>query len=220
MDNANTNEYLTKIKNDVIQNLSRTKFAPSAQMQDVPHDLPGMDDEAEAELDDLDEDENKDVRHTSRRWDKEVEREGELSDSEDEAENARNGVLRQGSAKPRRNIMDYQNPNAVPDSVSNVATPASTPARAGSPARARSEGSPGSDKAEESKVEDVEMETVEEPTKAAEQGDGGAEAASAAKDPADVEMGEADAGPAGGDNGNENEAAKETTSDAQAHPPS
>lgn len=127
MDNANSPEYLNKIKNSVIENLSRTKFAPSTQMTDVPPDIVGMDDEADAEMDDLDEDDNPDTRRTQRRWDKYVERDGELSDSEDEEENLRNGVLRQPGATRRRNIMDYQNPNAVPDdSMKSPTTSSST----------------------------------------------------------------------------------------------
>ena len=116
MDNANTPEYLEKIKIQVIENLKRTTFAPSVQMTDVPRDPEGMNDEAEAELDDADEDENPDARYTKRRWDKYVEKDGELSDSEDEDENQTNGVRRQPNApKRRRNMMDFQNPNAVPD---------------------------------------------------------------------------------------------------------
>lgn len=125
MDNANTPEYLTKIKNSVIENLSRTKFGPSVQMTNVPGDIDGMDDEADAELNDLDEDENKDTRYTQRRWDMHMEKDGELSESEDESENKRNGVLRQPGQRKRMNIMDYQNPNAAPDVESGVATPAS-----------------------------------------------------------------------------------------------
>ena len=84
-------------------------------MTDVPRDPEGMDDEADAMLDDLDEDENKDQRYTKRRWDKYVEKDGELSESEDEDENERNGVRHQSRGPRRRNIMDYQNPDAVPD---------------------------------------------------------------------------------------------------------
>jgi len=128
MDNANTPEYLAKIRNSVIENLSRTKFGPSVQMTSVPGDLEGFDDEADAELDDLDEDENKDTRYTQRRWDKYVEKDGELSESEDESENARNGIVKQPGQRKRMNIMDYQNPNAVPDLGSGVATPTSASA--------------------------------------------------------------------------------------------
>ena len=109
MDNANSPDYLSKIKIQVIENLKRTTFAPSVQMTDVPRDPEGMDDEADAVLDDADEDDNKDARWTKRRWDKYVEKEGELSESEDEEENGRNGVRRQPGAPKRMNIMDYQN---------------------------------------------------------------------------------------------------------------
>ncbi|KAI9871109.1 MAG: histone deacetylase [Pleopsidium flavum] len=113
MDNANSYEYLEKIKIQVLENLKRTTFAPSVQMTEVPPDPPGMDDEADAILDDLDEDENMDKRHTKRRWDKYVEKEGELSESEDEEENDNNGVRRQANVRKRRNLRDYPNPNAV-----------------------------------------------------------------------------------------------------------
>ena len=116
MDNANSQEYLQKIKIQVIENLKRTTFAPSVQMTDVPRDPVGYDDEADAELDDLDQDENPDSRFTKRQWDKYVEKEGELSDSEDEEMNGENGVRKQPNApKRRRNIMDFQNDNAAPD---------------------------------------------------------------------------------------------------------
>ena len=115
MDNANSPEYLEKIKVQVIENLKRTTFAPSVQMTEVPRDPEGMDDEAEHMLDDLDEDENKDKRYTKRRWGKYIEKEGELSDSEDEEENERNGVRRQPGASKRRNMMDFQNADAVID---------------------------------------------------------------------------------------------------------
>ena len=135
MDNANSMEYLQKIKVQVIENLKRTTFAPSVQMTDVPRDPEGMNDEADAELDDLDEDENPDSRYTKRRWDKYIEKDGELSDSEDEDENEANGVRRQPNAnKRRRNMMDYQNPMAVADDkdISGVVSARSGRSRVGS----------------------------------------------------------------------------------------
>ncbi|KAJ2717252.1 histone deacetylase [Coemansia spiralis] len=39
VDNSNSPEYLDRIKNQVLQNLRRTRFAPSVQMQDVPRDV-------------------------------------------------------------------------------------------------------------------------------------------------------------------------------------
>jgi histone deacetylase 1/2 len=117
MDNANTRDYLDKIRTQVIENLRRTAFAPSVQMTDVPREplVEGMDDEADAILDDLDEDENKDKRFTKRRFDQYIEKVGELSDSEDEEENATNGVRHQPNAEKRRNRVNYRN-LAVADS--------------------------------------------------------------------------------------------------------
>ncbi|KAJ5212260.1 Histone deacetylase RPD3 [Penicillium cinerascens] len=111
MDNANTKDYLDKIRSQVVENLKRTAFAPSVQMTDVPRNplLEGMDDDADDVLDDLDEDENKDKRFTQRRFDQYVEKPGELSESEDEEENAANGVRRQPGVLRRRNITNYRN---------------------------------------------------------------------------------------------------------------
>ncbi|OKL64214.1 Histone deacetylase RPD3 [Talaromyces atroroseus] len=111
MDNANTKEYLDKIRSQVIENLRRTGFAPSVQMTDVPRDplIDGLDDEADAIMDDLDEDENKDKRYTKRRFDQYIEKTGELSDSEDEEENAANGVRRQPGVVRRRNHISHRN---------------------------------------------------------------------------------------------------------------
>ncbi|MCJ1235070.1 histone deacetylase [Varicellaria rhodocarpa] len=120
MDNANSPEYLMKIKNQVIENLRRTAHAPSVQMTDVPRDPEGFDDEADAILDDLDEDENKDQRYTKRRRDKYVEKDGELDESEDEDFGQDLGVSRHKSK--RRNLMtDYPNPHAVPDDEDIIA---------------------------------------------------------------------------------------------------
>ncbi len=132
MENANSSDYLEKIKVQVIENLKKTTFAPSVQMQDVPREpMGGMTEEEEAELDDLDEDENKDSRHTQRRWDARVTRDDELDESEDEEENRiaeMNGVRAQNGTKKRPNMMDYQNPNAVSDvdMDSGVASPDAT----------------------------------------------------------------------------------------------
>ena len=100
MDNANSPEYLERIKQTVLENLRRTQTVPSVQMHDVPRGDVGMEDtldEEEARLDDEDADDeaNKDRRYTQRLWDQKIEREGELSDSEDEEMNEANGVKRQ-----------------------------------------------------------------------------------------------------------------------------
>jgi histone deacetylase 1/2 len=109
MDNANSREYLDKIRSQVIENLRRTTFAPSVQMTDVPRDSMAMNDEEEAELDDLDEDQNPDKRNTQHRFNKYVEKPGELSDSEDEEMNEANGVRKQPGIRKRRNRLDYRN---------------------------------------------------------------------------------------------------------------
>lgn len=123
MDNSNTPEYLDKIRSQVVENLRRTAFAPSVQMTDVPRNplLDGMDDEADAIMDDLDEDENKDRRYTKRRFDQYIEKPGELSESEDEEENAANGVRPQPGAVRRRNRIDHRNIDSGLDS--GIATP-------------------------------------------------------------------------------------------------
>ncbi|KAF2841049.1 hypothetical protein M501DRAFT_971696 [Patellaria atrata CBS 101060] len=125
MDNANSTEYLTKIKNQVIENLKRTAFAPSVQVQDVPRSSLNAtgDDDMDNIMDDLDEDENKDTRYTQRRWDKYTKDDRDFSESEDEDENERNGVRRQPGGRRRRNIMDHRNPYA-PEDESGIQTPA------------------------------------------------------------------------------------------------
>ncbi|OTB01283.1 hypothetical protein M426DRAFT_323557 [Hypoxylon sp. CI-4A] len=121
MENANSPEYLEKIKNQLIENLRRTAHAPSVQMQDVPrHSMGAMSDEEEAELDDLDEDENKDVRMTQRRWDQRIERDNEYEESDNEEMDKANGVHRNGHT--RRPFTDYRNSDVEADS--GAATPA------------------------------------------------------------------------------------------------
>ncbi|CAF9936629.1 MAG: histone deacetylase [Alectoria fallacina] len=163
MDNANSMEYLQKIKVQVIENLKRTTFAPSVQMTDVPRDPEGMNDDADAELDDLDEDENPDSRYTKRRWDKYIEKDGELSDSEDEDENETNGVRQQPSApKRRRNMMDYQNPLAAADDkdINEAVSTRSDRSRIGS---ANGVGSHTASEAEGPRSDESEAETLDGP---------------------------------------------------------
>lgn len=95
-------------------------------MTDVPRDplIDGLDDEADAIMDDLDEDENKDKRYTQRRFDQYVEKTGELSDSEDEDELAANGVRRQPGAARRRNHINHRHLDAADSGLeSGMATP-------------------------------------------------------------------------------------------------
>jgi histone deacetylase 1/2 len=127
MDNANSPEYLEKIKQSVLENLKRTTpsgAAPSVQMQDVPREPLGMDetlDEEEARLDDEEADEEitKDRRHQPRLWDRRIERDDEMSESEDEELEDSLGVKQQPDRPRRRGIMDFRNPHAPVDDSGN-----------------------------------------------------------------------------------------------------
>jgi histone deacetylase 1/2 len=111
MENSNSREYLDKITAAVIDNLRQTGPAPSVQMQDVPRKpFGGMTDEEEAELDDLDEDENKDVRMSERQWEKRVENSAEFEASDDDEMARSHGATRQNGNK--RPFTDYGNEEA------------------------------------------------------------------------------------------------------------
>ncbi|KAJ4299930.1 histone deacetylase [Kalmusia sp. IMI 367209] len=116
MENANSSDYLHKIKSSVIESIRRTG-KPSVEaftnIPDNPPQLAGYDSDAEEEMNDLDADENQDVRATQRQRDQQIEAEGELYDPSDDEEYKNSlGVRRQPGARRRRNILDYQNPNA------------------------------------------------------------------------------------------------------------
>ena len=133
MDNANSREYLAKIRDQCLENLRRTQHAPSVQMTDVPRDsLGGMNDDDEAALDDLDEDEYPDRRKTQRRFDKFIEKNGELSDSEDEEMNEANGIRKQGDKERRarinyRGIQDVNNDSGMDSGMGTPAAGSSLP---------------------------------------------------------------------------------------------
>lgn len=111
MENSNSREYLEKITAAVIDNLRQTGPAPSVQMQDVPRKpFGGMTDEEEAELDDMDEDENKDVRVSERQFDKHVTNNAEFEPSDDDDLARANGVAGQNGNK--REFNDYQDNGA------------------------------------------------------------------------------------------------------------
>jgi histone deacetylase 1/2 len=127
MENANSRDYLEKIKTQVINNLRKTG-PPSVQMTDVPRTtITGGTEEDEDIADDMDEDDNKDVRSTKRRWDQRIARDDEFEESDDEEQDHANGVRQQNGAAKRRNIMDYQNPNPAASDIemdSGIPTPA------------------------------------------------------------------------------------------------
>lgn len=124
MENANSYEYLEKIKIAVIENLKRTAHAPSVQMQDVPRQSMGMSDDQDAELDDRDEDENPDARLTQRQWEKRVERQDEYEESDDEDMARANGVYKpNGRSRQETNFR----PTAKDDDTMEVDSGAATP---------------------------------------------------------------------------------------------
>ncbi|KAK4129123.1 histone deacetylase RPD3-like protein [Parathielavia appendiculata] len=124
MENANSNEYLEKIKIAVIENLKRTTHVPSVQMQDVPRQSMGMSDDQEAELDDQDEDENKDVRLTQRQWEKRVERQDEYEESDDEDMARANGVFKSnGRSRQETNLRHAAKDDDTMEVDSGAATP-------------------------------------------------------------------------------------------------
>lgn len=122
MENLNSREYLEKIKTAVLQNLERTRHAPSVQMTDVGKGLTEQEEENDAMLDDEEEDGvGMDRRHTTRRWDRTIEKDGELmSDSEDEEMENSLGVRRQGK-KRRRNESNFKDTGS--GTGSGMATP-------------------------------------------------------------------------------------------------
>jgi histone deacetylase 1/2 len=120
MDNANSTDYLEKIKRTVIENIRRTGKPSVEALSEVPrHSLArGMESDDEDEEDDLDADMNADQRITQRQRDKMVVPDNEFDDASDDEE-YRNGlgVRRQPGEARRRGIMSFQNPDALPDEV-------------------------------------------------------------------------------------------------------
>lgn len=109
MENLNSREYLEKIKVQVLTNLERTRHAPSVQLTDVGKAFTEQQEEQDAMLDDMEEDGiGMDRRETQRRWERRVEKEGELSDSEDEEMTGNLGVRPQMGKKRRRNEHNFR----------------------------------------------------------------------------------------------------------------
>lgn len=195
MENANSPEYLEKIKISVIENLKKTAPVPSVQMQDVPRQGFGMSDEQEDELDDMDEDENKDVRRTQRQWEKERARQDEFEESDDEEMAQANGVFKPDGPQ-RRSILDYKNPKAVEDMDLDIGEPAPASIAATAAAAAAKPAEPVAVDNDETMIDDDEAQPAaaeveaEAPAAAPMQ----SEASSAAKvdQDGDVDMGEAD----------------------------
>ena len=127
MDNANSREYLQKILDSVLENMRRTVQAPSVQQTDIPGKSLGMDDDEEAEMDDLDDDMNPDTRKTQHRSDKHIEHNGELEDSDDDMDEAGRPTRLPGRNHARarmnyRGIMDVGQDSGV-ETGSGMGTP-------------------------------------------------------------------------------------------------
>ncbi|RAR09322.1 histone deacetylase rpd3 [Stemphylium lycopersici] len=117
MENANSHDYLHKIKSAVIDNIRRTGKPSVEAFTNIPENplTRSLDSDAEDEDDDIDADENRDVRMTQRQRDKQIEHEGELYDASDDEDYKNSlGVRAQPGTKKRRHITDFPNPNAAP----------------------------------------------------------------------------------------------------------
>jgi hypothetical protein len=106
MEDMNGTEYLTKIKNSVIENIRRTADA-STQMMSIPDAGHGFTDDNDDAAMDEDDDLHPDSRLTQARADRNIVRDDEFEDSdiEDEFEKRR---------QPRSRITDHVNPLAEP----------------------------------------------------------------------------------------------------------
>ncbi|KAG4303432.1 hypothetical protein PCK1_000396 [Pneumocystis canis] len=96
MQNMNSKEYLEKIKVEVLKNLSRTRFAPSVQMQDVPRDRDNSSEEQDEDLD---------KRKFQVLWNKLPQRPDEFSDSEDEGDGNRRNIT---FLEPLKQCIDFR----------------------------------------------------------------------------------------------------------------
>lgn len=122
MENANSHDYLHKIKTTVIDNIRRTGRPSVEAFANIPtNPLTRAEEDSDAE-DDLDTDMNPDVRSTERQQDRRIAHDGELyDDSDDEDYKNGLGVRAQPGSKPRRRITDDPNPNAAkPDSLDKL----------------------------------------------------------------------------------------------------
>ncbi|KAJ4335129.1 histone deacetylase [Ascochyta clinopodiicola] len=121
MENANSHDYLHKIKSTVIDNIRRTGRPSVEAFTNIPDNplLRAEDSDAEDAEDDLDTDMNPDVRSTQRQQDQRIEANGELYDESDDEEYKNGlGVRAQPGTKKRRHITDFPNPNAAaPDGL-------------------------------------------------------------------------------------------------------
>ncbi|CAO3692949.1 unnamed protein product [Rhizopus microsporus] len=112
MENLNTPDYLEKIKTQVFENLSRTLFAPSVQMQEVPRDMDMSEDEDEQDADD---------RYSQNFWDRRIVPDNEYYDSD---EGEAQGTTENLKSRHERNYRDdsqvEKSGTTSPEAVNNV----------------------------------------------------------------------------------------------------
>lgn len=118
MENANSHDYLHKIRSTVIENIRRTGRPSVEAFTSTGAAHPAlartMDSDGEDEEDDLDADSNRDVRATQLQRDKRIEHGNDYYDESDDEEYKNSlGVRAQPGVKRRRNITDYPNPNSA-----------------------------------------------------------------------------------------------------------
>lgn len=213
MDNANSPEYLEKIKIAVIENLKKTVPVPSVQMQDVPrHGLNVMTDEDDAELDDEDADNNPDVRMTQRAFEKRTAVENEFEDSDDEDMAEANGVYQ---ANGKRKLMtDFKNPHEHPEPDFNQFLQEK---EAATSPQAEVEEAPNND---DETMEDIEDEVIEEAEPEEEVSEAEAEAATVPPVTESTEIVDQDGDVDMGDAAEPEEAASIKQEDADTQPTS
>ncbi|KAF2875945.1 hypothetical protein BDV95DRAFT_514319 [Massariosphaeria phaeospora] len=168
MENANSHDYLHKIKQTVIENIRRTG-KPSVEAFAPIVDGMGRADSDDEVDDDLDEDQNPDKRLTQRQQDQRIEREDEFDDPSDNEEYRESlGVRSQPGVSRRRNILDYQNPRADDDDDAGI--PGGARGLNGENARSTQQPSPApaleafaasGDEGEEDEDGDIEMDEAE-----------------------------------------------------------
>ncbi|CEG73086.1 Putative Histone deacetylase [Rhizopus microsporus] len=112
MENLNTPDYLEKIKTQVFENLSRTLFAPSVQMQEVPRDMDMSEDEDEQDADD---------RYSQNFWDRRIVPDNEYYDSDEgEAQGTTENLKSRHERNYREDSQVEKSGTASPEAVNNV----------------------------------------------------------------------------------------------------
>ncbi|KAF1931082.1 histone deacetylase 1 [Didymella exigua CBS 183.55] len=123
MENANSHDYLHKIKSTVIDNIRRTGRPSVEAFTNIPNNPLTRDDEDSDIDDDEDADNNPDVRSTERRQDRRIANPADYDDdSEDDEYRASMGIRDQPGRDKSRNITAHVNPDAAkPDALDKLA---------------------------------------------------------------------------------------------------